>query len=285
MAAPPNKTELVDVYPNPSTGVFKAGLGKFYDYVKGLLGSTGNSAEARDALGIGSAISFRNLLINGNFVVNQRNYASGTNTTGANQYTLDRWRVITSGQNMTFGAASPDRTVTVPAGGVEQVIEGAMIVGGIYTLSWTGTATATVNGTAIANGGNTASLSPNANVTVRFSGGTVGLAQFEQGTVATPFERRPIAYEETLCKRYFQVVLTSIRQQAINAGQAMSQGISFPVVMRATPTVTNFTAGSALNATGSQLNVSRFGFQYDIIAGAVGDSFVLNWYYSATAEL
>ena len=63
MAAPPNKTELVDVYPNPSTGVFKAGLGKFYDYVKGLLGSTGNSAEARDALGIGSAISFRNLLI------------------------------------------------------------------------------------------------------------------------------------------------------------------------------------------------------------------------------
>ena len=51
MAAPPNKTELVDDYPNPSTGVFKAGLGKFYDYVKGLLGATGNAAEARTALG------------------------------------------------------------------------------------------------------------------------------------------------------------------------------------------------------------------------------------------
>jgi hypothetical protein len=51
MAAPPNRTELVDDYPNPSTGVFKAGVGKFYDYVKGLLGSTGNAAEARTALG------------------------------------------------------------------------------------------------------------------------------------------------------------------------------------------------------------------------------------------
>jgi hypothetical protein len=51
MAAPPNKTELVDDYPNPSTGVFKAGIGKFYDYVKGLLGATGNAAEALLALG------------------------------------------------------------------------------------------------------------------------------------------------------------------------------------------------------------------------------------------
>ena len=51
MPAPPNKTELVDDYPNPSTGVFKAGIGKLYDYVKGLLGPTGNAAEARTALG------------------------------------------------------------------------------------------------------------------------------------------------------------------------------------------------------------------------------------------
>lgn len=55
MAAPPNRTELVDDYPNPSTGVYKAGLGKFYDYVKGLLGATGNAAEARTALGVPAA--------------------------------------------------------------------------------------------------------------------------------------------------------------------------------------------------------------------------------------
>lgn len=51
MATPPNRTELVDDYPNPSTGVFKAGIGKFYDYVKGLLGTTGNAPEALLALG------------------------------------------------------------------------------------------------------------------------------------------------------------------------------------------------------------------------------------------
>lgn len=51
MATPPSRTELVDDYPNPSTGVFKAGIGKLYDYVKGLLGATGNAAEARTALG------------------------------------------------------------------------------------------------------------------------------------------------------------------------------------------------------------------------------------------
>lgn len=51
MAAPPSRTELVDDYPNPSTGVFKAGIGKLYDYVTGMLGATGNAAEALLALG------------------------------------------------------------------------------------------------------------------------------------------------------------------------------------------------------------------------------------------
>ena len=55
MAAPPDRTELVDTYPDPSTGVFKAGLGKWYDYVIGLLGATGNAAEARTALGVPAA--------------------------------------------------------------------------------------------------------------------------------------------------------------------------------------------------------------------------------------
>jgi phage-related tail fiber protein len=51
MAAPPNRNELVDDYPYPSTGVYKGGLGKFYDYVKGVLGATGSAIDARAALG------------------------------------------------------------------------------------------------------------------------------------------------------------------------------------------------------------------------------------------
>lgn len=55
MAAPPNRTELVDTQPNPSNGVFKGGIGKLYDYVTGLLGATGDAADARNALGIEAA--------------------------------------------------------------------------------------------------------------------------------------------------------------------------------------------------------------------------------------
>lgn len=135
-----------------------------------------------------------NLVVNGNFAINQRVYATGTPTTVANQPTLDRWRVVVSGQSITFGAASPDRVVTAPSGGMEQSIQPdgpvAYVAGGVYTLSWVGTATATVNGNAITNGGNTAPLAANTPITIRFSSGTVSKVQFNAGTVALPFERR-----------------------------------------------------------------------------------------------
>lgn len=249
MAAPPNRTELVDDYPNPSTGVYKAGLGKFYDYVKALLGLTGNAADARNALGVGSVLSFRNLLINSNFSVNQRVYASGTATTSANQYTLDRWRVVVSGQNLTFGAASPDRVVTAPAGGMEQIIEGSNLVGGVYTLSWVGTATATVNGAAISNGGQTAALTAGANATIKFSGGTVDRVQFELGTVATPYERRPITLELILCQRYYLLFTGG------GAGVCTSSGaeytVNFPVTMRTPPTYVNGGNGAIVDGLGA----------------------------------
>lgn len=145
----------------------------------------------------------RNLLVNGNFAVNQRAYATGVATTAVNQVTLDRWRIVTSGQSLTFGAAAPDRVVTAPAGGMEQIIEAGWVFGGLYVLSWTGTATATVNGVAVVNGSRTASLPANTAITIRFTGGTVGLAQFEP-TYITPFERRPPGLELFLCQREYQ---------------------------------------------------------------------------------
>lgn len=51
MATPPARTEISDTYPNPTNAVARAGFGKLYDYVTGLLGSTGDAAEARAALG------------------------------------------------------------------------------------------------------------------------------------------------------------------------------------------------------------------------------------------
>lgn len=159
-----------------------------------------NAYDARLLAGLG----LRNRVINGDFRVNQREYVSGTATTSANQYTLDRWRVVTSGQSVTWTTSKNGKLVTAPAGGIEQVIEGESIEGGVYTLSFTGTATARVNGSIVANGGQTASLTGGSDVTLKFSGGTVGEVQFEAGDLETPFEQRPIGLELSLCQRYYE---------------------------------------------------------------------------------
>lgn len=93
-----------------------------------------------------SQSSLVNLFINSAFFFNQRGYVSGTATTGANQYTIDRIRVVVSGQSLIFTPAAFGNRITAPAGGAEQVIEAAYIVGGDYACTWGGTGTITVNG-------------------------------------------------------------------------------------------------------------------------------------------
>lgn len=283
MSAPPARTGLADTYPNPSNAVFRTAIGALWDYVTERLGMTGTAADARTALGIGPVISFRNLLINGNFAINQRVYVSGAATSGANQYTLDRWRIPTAGQNATFGAAGPDRTVTFPASGGEQVIEGASIVGGVYTLSWTGAATATVNGVAITNGGNTASLTPNANVTVKFVG-AVGLAQFELGTVATPFERRHPGLELSLCQRYYETGTMSDGSYAVG-GTTITKRVGFRVTKRAVPTLgtpTNINETNANGTTSGTATTDSLSHVYAVTATGQGNS-TATW--TAVSEL
>ncbi|QZA82813.1 hypothetical protein [Deefgea piscis] len=162
-----------------------------------------NMAAIATAVGTDGGFSFRNLLINAAGTINQRFYVSGSPTTTANQYTLDRWRVVVAGQSLSWAASGAVNVMTAPAGGVEQVIEGANIIGGTYVLNWTGTATATVAGTAIAKGASF-TLSANSNAVVRFTGGTFSMPQIEQGAVATAFEMRPADVELARCQRYFE---------------------------------------------------------------------------------
>ncbi|WP_410498153.1 hypothetical protein [Chitinibacter sp. S2-10] len=154
---------------------------------------------------IGSAggLSFRNLLINAAGMINQRGYVSGAATTSANQYTIDRWRVVTSGQNLSWAASGAVNVMTAPAGGVEQVIEGVNVLGGTYVLNWVGTATAKVNGADVAKGG-TVVLPANTNATLRLIGGTYSMPQLELGSVPTAFELRPFDKELTACQRYYE---------------------------------------------------------------------------------
>jgi hypothetical protein len=166
--------------------------------------SASNPGLQLDTSGVCYQLGMRNLLINGNPLINQRAYVSGTATVGANEYTLDRWRVVTTGQSITFSDSANVRTVTAPAGGVEQVVEGLNLLSGTYTLSWTGTATATVDGNPVTNGGQV-TLTGGTDVTVRFINGTFSLAQLERGSVVTPFEHRPYSDELSRCQRYYQL--------------------------------------------------------------------------------
>jgi hypothetical protein len=203
----------------------------------------GTTGITTPALVNGTALSFRNKIINGNFGINQRVYVSGTATSGANQYTVDRWRVVTSGQNLTFSASGIGNIVTAPAGGIEQVIESLNIEGGTYTLSWTGTATGAVNGSAVSNGGQV-TLTANTNATIKFSSGTVSQVQLEAGSVATPFENRPIGTELALCQRYYWRKSNTSPSDTYYFNLLVAQttnsrgSITPPVTMRSIPTIT-----------------------------------------------
>ena len=227
--------------------------------VNGLDALTFNSAGNLGVKSIngGQLAGMRNLLINGNLAINQRGYVSGAAVGAANTYTLDRWRVVTSGQNLAFTASGNGSSMTAPAGGVEQVIEGANIGGGTYVLGWTGTATATVNGTARANGA-TFTLPANTNATVRLIGGTASLVQLEPGGTVTPFEHRPYGMELALCQRYLPVTYGKPGTSLSAVGQCVGTTtayfvLPFSVAPRAVPT--GITLGGAASTYSISNNV------------------------------
>lgn len=305
MATPPTRASISGT---PSRATANTGFGALWDYVTGLLGSTGNAAEAQTALGgttIGKTLftaadaatvrqaagvpnsgplsGRRNLVINGNFAINQRGYVSGAAVGAANTYTLDRWRVVTSGQNATFVAAGNGYTVTAPAGGLEQVIEGASIAGGTYVINWAGTATCTVGGTARAKGGSF-TLTANTNVTIRFSSGTVSEVQVEPGSVVTAFESsRAFGLELLLCRRYYEVLNTGCTGVSSAAGD-FATWMNWQVEKRASPTVTR-TQLSASNVTSTSVdNPSASGARF-VAAVTASGAFQATASVVASAEL
>lgn len=232
----------------------------------------------------GQLAGMRNLLINGNPLINQRGWTSGASTSSANQYTLDRWRVVTSGQSISWTDSENVRTVTAPSGGVEQVVEGSNILSGTYTLSWVGTASAEVNGTPVANGGQV-TLTGGTNATVTFGSGTFSLAQLERGSVATPFENRGITTELLLCKRYYQLAYAATRFYAGAGSRIGETPVTFAVEMRDVPT-TSITSGTRINAasvtTGGE---SEIGCRHVVTSTTTGDTAAINERVIADAEI
>jgi len=70
----------------------------------------------------------------------------------------------------------------------------------------------------------------------------IGNAQLEVGSNATPFERRQYGQELMLCQRYYQLFAGTVNSFGVQGYQAAANNVScsysWPVTMRAAPTVT-----------------------------------------------
>jgi hypothetical protein len=221
-----------------------------------------SSALGSSAL-LPAGLGFRNLLINGEFRINQRAYASASNL-ASGSYGFDRWKSTFTNTTLTFTSAPQGQQVTINSGGsIEQVIERENVSAGTYVLSWTGTATGRVYNTgatppAFASSPIIVTLDGLANVEVEFtaSGGTRTLwkPQLEQNRQPTPFEQRPIGAELALCQRYFfrwqSVVNGDIYFGVYQpASTLITATFPFPVYMRTDPTSYTVSGFTVINSS------------------------------------
>lgn len=251
------------------------GLGvKNFKYLDGSAMPSGELTTTNEAVGIYDGAEFiyvpqltaqtftdlksgrRNLLINGNFTINQR---GGTLTPGIGVYGFDRWK----------GHAS----------GIEQVVEN--VPTGALTLSWTGGGTGSIDGTS---GTSPLLVIPatqtNVSIVVPI---TSTLIQLEAGAIATDFEFRYTAEELALSQRYYQ---TSGAEEfyglfANSGAQLQQQTILYPAAMRAVATVTpTFQSGSG--ALGAVVQNTVGGFRHSFTGT---DQQIVQWTWTAEAEL
>jgi hypothetical protein len=259
-------------------------------------------------------LSVSNLIINGEFRFNQRGYASGA-ALAAGGYGFDRWKGGASGVTLTFTAGTSGTTVTIASGTLVQTIEASSVVGGTYTLSWTGTAQARVGISGASPSGSYASspvtvtgATAGQAITVEFNTGTLGKVQLEEGSSSTGFHLRSYADELALCQRYYEKsyeISTApgtatdtgahfFRAPTTNTNQYPEAG--FKQTKRSTPTVTIYnpvtggagagynlsvSASRALTAAAlSSRSIAQVNFG---VAPAAGDAIYFHW--TAEAEL
>lgn len=141
---------------------------------------------------------------------------------------------------------------------------------------------------------------------------TVDIAQVqvERGPVSSTFERRPIGTELALCQRYFSKSYNT----ETSPGTATSDGsvlmaahattsflgfgkISFPVSMRATPTVTGYNPSTGLttdfmrntnantNHPGALIDQGSSGFSAYVANSSISAGVAVRFHYTASIEL
>ena len=225
-----------------------------------------------------NTFAFKNRIIDGGFTINQRGYVTNTSLTSGS-YGHDRWKGGASNGTYTFTQASAgvNTTITITAGSIIQVIEGANLPeGGTYVLSWTGTAQGKIGAGSFGASGITGTITAGTNTNIEFNTGTCGNVQLEVGSTATSFDYRPYGTELALCQRYYYKFKSTGSGIDYALGYALSSTgfrdiTAFPVTMRTVP--------SSLEQTGTASDYS-----IRAPAGTVTCSAV-PFYYGGTANV
>ena len=230
------------------------------------------------------ATALYNYADNSGFSVNQRGYVSGTALAAA-AFGHDRWKGGASGGTYTFAApAGPATTITITAGTLQHVIEGASLAGGSYTLSWTGTAQGRVGaGSYAASPVTVTGITAGANTTIEFNTGTLGRVRFEPGTGATQWQALPIQQELARCQRFYSGMTFNWTGYQLG-GFGMQATLSLPVTMRGTPIITpNFNAPTNLTSP----TANAVSFREVTINGTVtaNGAYVIGGTFAASADL
>lgn len=220
-----------------------------------------------------------NVLINGDFRINQRAYVSAA-ALAAGIYGHDRWKGGASGGTYSFVGIG--QTVTIAASKtLIQVVEDKNVAGGTYVLSWTGTAlgrvgvnTATPAGTFVASPIILTSQLALTTMSVEFgngaSAGTLSNVKLEQGWMPTPFQQAPYADELNRCQRYFQIINPVTAIGYANGFYAIT--LPFPGTMRVapTPTLSGFVYNT--NSSGATVDtISATGCRFFVSVATLGN--------------
>jgi len=204
-----------------------------------VLAAGGIQLPSGDVLNTTLQLGMQNRLHNALFNINQR-AVSGTVTLAAGAYGHDRWKAGAGGCTYTFATVGNITTLTITAGTLQQVIEGANLESGTHCLSWVGTAQARIDSGSYSTSGMTGTSVGGTNQTIEFSTGTVSLPQYEAGGNASAFGYRPIGLERLICQSYCNVIpcaTAGLICTLVNNATTQALGnYKFPVTMRATPT-------------------------------------------------
>ena len=199
----------------------------------------------------GQLAGFRNVIINGAVTINQREVTYAAVAVG--DYWADRWKKT--------------------AGGMTQIVEdGNYKPSTTYTLSGTGVTTQTLTSPA------------SGNWTIPDVPSTATMIQLEEGTVATPFEYRPISIELTSCYRYYVGNLRVTMGGPATPGVGFYTAVQLPVRMSSPPTYTLRSVsyvGGASNLRTTSTTADYADFECD----NSGTATIANGVFSADAEL